>query len=302
MKAKVDIRRLADLLSDRLQLVSLDLTPLDVKCAWPVFKAMAVGREPVFVKVTTREAATRTMALLTSVDCPLLPKPMTDGRLDFEGRSVLCLEWKPSVRVDAEAMTDSQLEGFLSGCLELAAALSSYRGKVTPLSDEDNPRNQYECLRRYAFRHRLTGRVLRPLLEIPETERTYAARPLVTIHGDLQPKNYGFDGDRLAAVYDTDDLTQGLACEDAAYAFTERMRRSELTDAQRGRLAELFLRLVGRSPWPKDEWVVAVNHARLRVAARRLEKHPDSPFIAFDIARRDKPLRLLADALKENHA
>ena len=299
MKTEVDTVQLAALLADRLRLVSLDLAPIDVKCAWPVFKVTAYGREAMFVKLTSREAADRALEFLESADCPLLPKPLLDGHPDFGDCAVLCLEWKESVRVNAEDMTDSQLVGFLAGCVTLSKVLSGYRGTVTPLAEEDSPRGQYERLQRYALRHRLAGRLIRPLLEMAEAERLYGDRPLVTIHGDLQPKNYGFDGDRLAAVYDTDDLTEGLACEDAAYAFTERARHSELSAAKRRRLAELFLRMVELSPWPKDEWLIAVNHSRLRIAARRLEKRPDSIFVAFDIARRDKPLRLLADALKE---
>lgn len=302
MKTEVDTVRLAALLADRLRLVSLELAPIDVKCAWPVFKATAYGHEAMFVKLTSCAAADRALEFLESADCPLLPKPLLDGHPDFGDYAVLCLEWKESARVNAEDMTDGQLAGFLDGCVMLSKVLSGYRGTVTPLAEEDSPRGQYERLRRYALRHRLAGRLLRALLEIPGAERLYGDRPLVTIHGDLQPRNYGFDGDRLAAVYDADDLTGGLACEDASYAFTERARRAELSAAARRRLTELFLRLVKASPWPKDEWLVAVNHARLRIAARRLEKHPDSVFVAFDIARRDKPLRLLADALKENHA
>ena len=302
MKADVDIRKLADLLADRLRLVSLDLTPLEVECAWPVFKATAYGREPMFVKLTSCEAADRALEFLESADCPLLPKPLLDGHPDFGDRAVLCLEWKESVRVNAEDMTDGQLAGLLDGCLTLSKVLSGYRGTVMPLTDEDSPSGQYERLQRYALRHRLAGRLIRPLLAIPEAERLYGERPLVTIHGDLQPKNYGFDGDRLAAVYDTDDLSQGLACEDACYAFTERARRAELPAAVRRRLTDRFLRFVRASPWPRDEWLVAVSHARLRIAARRLERHPDSPFVAFDIARRDRPLRALAGALKEDHA
>lgn len=302
MKTEVDIVQLAALLADRFRLVSLELSPIDVACAWPVFKATSVGWGPAFVKVTTREAAGRAMDFLESSDCSFLPKPAMDGLPDFAGLSVLCLEWKDSSRVNAEDMTDGQLAGFLDGCVTLSKVLSGYRGMVTPLANEDSPRGQYARLQRYALRHELAGRLLKPLLSIREAERSYADRPLVTIHGDLQPKNYGFDGDRLAAVYDTDDLTEGLACEDACYAFTERARRAELSAFARQRLTELFLRFAKTSPWSKDEWLIAVNHARLRIAARRLKKHPDSVFVAFDIARRDKPLRLLSDALKENYA
>ena len=180
----------------------------------------------------------------------------------------------------------------------LSDVLFRYTGPVAPIAAEDSPDGEYEILQRYAERHSVAGRLLKPILSIPETERSYGNHPLVTVHGDLQPKNYGFDGDRFAAVYDTDDLTKGLACEDACYAFTERMRRSELTTSERRRMTDLFLRLVVHLPWPRDEWLIAVNHSRLRIAARRLEKHPDSIFVAFDIARRDKPLRALAEALK----
>ena len=38
--------------------------------------------------------------------------------------------------------------------------------------------------------------------------------------------------------------------------------------------------------------------APVRYAAR----HPRSPFIAFDVLRRDRPLRLLAEALETYHA
>ena len=299
MKSAVDTSGLAALLAARLGAASVGLEPIDVACAWPVYRATCAGRGAAFVKLTAREAAMRTAEFLTSCECPFLPKPVLDDVPDFGGLAVLCLEWKASTRVDAEAMTDAQLDGFLAGCKELAAAFGRYRGTVAAPAEEDSPLVQHERLRRYALRHPIAGRLLKPLLAIPEGERTYGSRPLATVHGDLQPKNYGFDGDRLAAVYDTDDLTKGLACEDACYAFTERARRLELSASARRRIEELFARFVSRSPWPRDEWLIAVNHARLRIAARRLEKRPDSVFVAFDIARRDKPLGRLARVLKE---
>ena len=292
--------RLAASIADRLRLGQVVLDPIDVKCAWPVYKATAEGRAPLFVKVTERAAAERTLAFLkASAGCPFLPRPVCDEAFDYGGFAVLCLEWKEAERVDAEDMSEGQLGSFAESCRILSEILVRYAGLVTPLAEADTPDVQYLVLRRYAERHPLMGRLLKPLLSIPEAERSYGTRPLVTIHGDLQPKNYGFDGDRFAAVYDTDDLTKGLACEDATYAFTERIRRSELSAAERRRLSDLFLRLIELMPWPKDEWKIAVNHARLRIAARRLEKRPDSMFVAFDIARRDKPLQMLSAALKE---
>ena len=291
--------RLATLIADRLRLVRVQLEPVEVKCAWPVYRAMSDGGAPMFVKVTKRSAAERTLVFLKAAEgCPFLPRPLLDDAPDLDGFAVLCLEWKNAVRVDAENMTEGQLGCFAEGCRMLSDVLSRYTGPVAPIAAEDSPEGEYVILQRYAERHPLAGRLLKQILSIPEAERSYGNHPLVTVHGDLQPKNYGFDGDRLAAVYDTDDLTKGLACEDAAYAFTERARRSELSAAERCRLTDLFLRLVALLPWPGDEWLIAVNHARLRIAARRLEKHPDSIFVALDIARRDRPLRALAEALK----
>ncbi|MBQ2631539.1 MAG: phosphotransferase [Kiritimatiellae bacterium] len=297
-RVAVDVGHLADLLAESLRLVTVDLTPLDVECAWPVFKATAIGCEPMFVKVTEPDAARRALAFLSAAERPFLPRPVLPEALEFGGHSVLCLEWKSAARVNAEDMTDGQLRSFLDGCISLSEALAAYRGPVAPLEEEESPRGEYARLNCYSLRHRLAGRVIRPILSVPEDERAYGGRKLVTIHGDLQPKNYGFDGDRFAAVFDTDDLTQGLACEDAAYAFTERARRSELTPQKRERLAALFRRMVEMSPWPADEWRIAVNHARLRIAARRLANHPDSFFIAFDIRRRDAPLLHLLESLR----
>ena len=297
---KVDLVQLSAAVADGLRRVAVDLEPIDVQCAWPVFRAVSVGCAPIFVKVTDPDAARRTLAFLSCVgDVSFLPKPICPEPISFNGLAVLCLEWKEAARVNAEDMTEGQLGSFLDGCRRLATALAGYGGDVTPLREEDSPRGQYNALQRYALRHPLAGRFLKPLLSIPESERSYGDRAVVTIHGDLQPKNYGFDGDRFAAVYDTDDLTEGLACEDACYAFTERARRSELSAAARRRLTDLFCRFVEMSPWPKDEWLIAVNHARLRIAARRLEKRPDSLFVALDIARRDKPLRELIGRLRE---
>ena len=299
----VDDRALSRLIADRLRLVAVQLIPLDVECAWPVYRAEAIGRKPMFVKVTERAAAERTLEFLAASEgCPFLPRSILADAPEFDGHAVLCLEWKESRRVNAEAMTEGQLEGFVAGCRILSETLARYRGPITPLAEVDLPRGQYAALRDYAERHPVMARLFRPLLGIPEAEREYGARELAIIHGDLQPKNYGFDGDRLAAIYDTDDLTKGLACEDAAYAFTERARRSELSAAKRRRLEKLFLRMVELSPWPKDEWLIAVNHSRLQIAARRLAKRPNSVFIAFDIARRDKPLRHLVEALRSGHA
>lgn len=295
---KIDVDRLVATLAGGLGRPGLRLAPIGVACAWPVFKATAADGAPLFVKLADPARARQTRAFLTSVPAaPFLPQVVLDEPLAFDGYDVLVLDWKESKCVNAEDMSDAQFTAFAEGCRRLSSSLVAYRGELRPVG-EDDPDLQWGKLSAYAARHPLVGRLLRPLLDLPAAWRTYGSHTLVTIHGDFQPKNYGFDGECFAAVFDFDALTTGLACEDAAYAFTERARRAELSAAKRQRLTELFLRFVRTSPWPKDEWLVAVNHARLRIAARRLDKHPDSPFVALDIARRDRPLRRLAAALE----
>ena len=243
-------------------------------CTWPVYRAAAPDGRPVFVKVAPRDRVERTKAFLkVAADCPLLPKVVDFDIPELAGRDYVCLEWMDAGRVNAEDMTDAQADSLLAGYLGLSSVMArATGGMIMPPPPEETCERLYADVAGYAKRHPIVGRLVAPLVGIPETERTYGGRATVTIHGDLQPKNYGFRGDSLAAVFDIDGITKGLACEDLAYAFTERCRRAELTDAKRRRLADLFLRLVRNSPWPKDEWRIAVNRDRpLRWLAEMLD-------------------------------
>lgn len=292
-----ELQEIARRLSERTGRPGLRLLRVSVACRWPVYRGEVPGKDPVFVKVARPEEVRNTLALLASAGpCALLPRPVLTEPLDFGEFSVLCLEWKKSSVLFAEEMSEGQLKSFCEGCVALSESLS--RVKV-PLSakEADDPERQYACLADSAARHRLAGRLLRKLTGIPEGERTYGARPLVPIHGDLQPKNYGFDGSRMSAVYDFEEVRLGLACEDATYAFMERCRH--LGGKRHRRLVSLFLKLMEMSPWPADDWLIAVNHCRLRIASRRLEKHPDGTLVAFDIWKRDRPLRKLYDIIRK---
>ena len=299
----VDLPHLTAVLSGRLHQGVRELAPLGITCTWPVFRAVTADGREMFVKVMEKAAAERTLTCLGSAGgCPLLPRPIIPEALDFGEFAVLCLDWRATQRVEPERMTEAQFLSFVDGCVSMAAALKSYSGPFSDYAEEDRPESYYDALVRYAARHPLSSRLLKSLLALPERMRSCAGRELVPIHGDFQSGNYGFDGDRLAAVFDVDDIVPGLPCEDATYAFTERLRHSELTDDERRRIIDLFLRMVGMTPWPLEDWQFAVSHARLRIAARRILRHPHLPFIELDVLRRDKPLRLLAEALESYRA
>lgn len=274
----------------------VELSPIGA-CVWPVFKAVSPDGRAAFVKVAPESNVRRTLALLESVrGCRLVPRALSAEPVVFGGRCALVTEWRDGRRIEAERMTDAEAEAFLEGVIELSAALAS-APDVIPGGGRDDPSVQYAAIEEYVRRHPAASRAIAALASIPAAERVYGARSLSVIHGDLHPKNYAFSGGRLSAVFDFDNLIRGLPCEDVTYAFTERMRRSGLPDAAKARIRELFARLVALSPWPREEWRIAVNHARLRIASRRLLKHMSSPFVAFDVERRDRELRPLLEVL-----
>lgn len=70
----VDLPRLAETLSGRLHQKLKELVPLRIPCTWPVFRAVADDGREMFVKVTEKVAAERTLTCLgLAGDCPLLP-------------------------------------------------------------------------------------------------------------------------------------------------------------------------------------------------------------------------------------
>ena len=291
-----DVSALSALLAKELGLAITSVRPLSA-CVWPVFKVETADRGPLFVKVAPADIVEKSLSFLrTAGACGLVPKALTPHPVPFGFRSVMCTEWREGTRVEAERMTEVQADALLDGVRELSDALQS-APIVRPPDGADAPERLYGIVAGYAARHPFLARLLKPLLEIPAAERDYGSRPTRTIHGDLHVKNYAFDGDRLSVVFDFDSLEKGLPCEDVTYAFTERMRRSALGAAAKARLCALFRRLVERSPWPKEEWRIAVNHARLRIAAKRLLKHPDGWAVAFDVRRRDRELRPLLEVL-----
>ena len=292
------IPALAEALSAHFGNVVFDLQPLKVTCSRPVFRAVATGRDPMFVKITSAAEAERNLHFLSGVEaCPLLPKPVLDEPFAFDGRAVVCLEWKTARRIEPEDMTDGEADSFLEGIRTLSAALGA-ASDAKPASGEDMPDAQYETVVGYARRHPLVARLISSLTELPEAERSYGTRSLVPIHGDMHTRNYGFEDGRMSAVFDFDAPEMGLPCEDAAYPFIESIRQHALPEARKRRLRQIFRRLVRNSPWSPGDWRIAVNHVRLKIAANRIRKHPDSFLTAFDIAHRDREVRPLLDELR----
>ena len=277
------------------------LTPLGVKCTYPVFKGEADGAAPVFVKVGTTEEWIRTRDLLKAIgDCGSFSRFVVEEPIDYKGYAVFVMEWKESRIVFPEDMNPRQIESFVAGCVRMGNALAGAGrrggdGTVTGTS----PEGLYGDIVRYVARHPVAGRLLKWLVAIPENERTYGNRPRAVCHGDFHAKNFGFAGDEFATVYDFDKLTEGLKCSDLVNALMERFSCLGLSHAARRRLRSVTRLILTRVPWPQEELVIAANVVRLQFAARRIRKHPTSAWVALDVWRRDRRIREVLACLED---
>ena len=276
------------------------LMPLGVKCTYPVFRGEAEDGESVFVKVGTKEEWVRTRNLLRIVgDCGLFSRFVTEQPVDYGDFAVFVMEWKPSRIVFPEDMNPRQVESFVAGCVKLSAALQGARTVLGPAATATgSPEELYGDIFQYVAGHSVAGRLLTGLVAIPKSKRTFGNRPLSVCHGDFHAKNFGFDGDSFASVFDFDKLTEGLACGDLANALVERFSCLHLSRAARRRLGEVTRRIVAQAPWPREEFAVACNVIRLQFAARRIRKHPNAPWVAFDVWRRDRKIREFLSCLE----
>ena len=276
------------------------LTPLAVSCSYPVFRAELSDGRRAFLKLGDKRSAKSVAQRLSELaECPLVPRILVGPSADFADGRALCLEWKDCRKIEVGDLTDAEADSLVDGAVRFSQALQHVTG-VNPRVEEDDPDRQYGLVRDFARRHPLAARLLHGLLAIPPSKRSYGARQLKVIHGDFHALNFGFAEGRLSAVFDFDSLERGLPCEDLAYALCEDMRRGGRGACRRARLLDLFARFRARAPWPTADWLIAVNHARLRIAARRLEKHPHNPLVALDVLRRDRLLRpLVAACLQE---
>lgn len=286
-----DVDELADSISAALG-HRYRLTPLKVKCTYPVFRGESDGSAPVFVKVGTKEEWARTRDLLKVIgDCGLFSHFVTEQPVDYGDFAVFIMEWKPSRIVFPEDMNPRQVESFVAGCVKLSATLQDARAALGPVAPAmGSPEELYGDILQYVAGHSVAGMLLAVLVAIPKSGRTFGNRPLSVCHGDFHAKNFGFDGDSFASVFDFDKLTGGLACGDLANALVERFSCLHLSRAARRRLGEVTRRIVAQAPWPREEFVVACNVIRLQFAARRIRKHPNAPWVAFDIWRRDRKI------------
>lgn len=294
----VDPVELSDVIAKSLG-IRYKLTAVTVRSTCPVFRGEAVGVAPVCVKLDYFEEWRRTAGLLKQFrGHPLFSPMLFDGYIDYHGRAVSVFEWRDAVIVRPENMTENQVTGFLQGCRELAAVFRGVKDGENLCVKPVDPVALYEVVRDYVGRRPYLSFLLAELLSIPVALRTYGNRELTIIHGDFHSRNFRFDGDRMSHVFDFGLVSRGLGCMDMANAFLERYSCLSLSREARDRLNKVTSLMLAGSPWPREELTIACNIVRLQFAARRIRKHPDSAWVAFDVWRRDRALREFLSCLE----
>ena len=230
--------------------------------------------------------------------CACLPQSILDAPLPFADGFITCLSWQPADFVPVENWSESQLESFLAAYGEFFAVLQ----RTDDVGAHEDDAAYYQAIADYAGRHPLAVRLLKPLLSLAADERTYRAdERLAVTHGDLHGRNYGFRGDAFACFYDIDNVLWGYATEDLAYTVLDRAQRRSVTGAKFARCVEVLRRMIARLDRPAREWRVAINRKRLRQAASKVARRPDSLVPALDIWLHDrKAVRLLREAIGED--
>lgn len=252
------------------------------------------GEKRYFVKYPD-ESARMYGVLKAGKSCSYLPKSFFDAPVPFADGFVSCLEWQPSDFVPVERWSDAQLDSFLAAYAEFYAVLQ----RTDDVGAHEDDESYYQAVAGYAARHPLAARLLRPLLALPADERSYGpGERLVVTHGDLHGRNYGFRGESFAFFYDIDNVLWGYATEDLAYTVLDRAQRRSVRGAGFARCVEVLRRMMVRFDRPAREWRVAVNRKRLRQAASKIARRPDSLVPALDIWLHDrKAVRLMREAM-----
>lgn len=254
------------------------------------------GERRYFVKYPD-ESARMYGVLKAGKGCPYLPASFFPAPEPFAGGFITCLAWRPSDSVPVEKWTDAQLDSFLAAYAEFFEVLQ----RTDDVGEPEDDAAFYKTVCDYAERHPLAARLMKPLLSLPSEERTYLPGERLSVtHGDLHGRNYGFRGETFAYFYDIDNVLRGYPTEDLAYTVLDRAQRRSVSGAKFMRCVEVLRRMMVRFDRPSREWRVAINRKRIRQAASKVLRRPNSFVPAVDVFLHDrKAVRLMREAMGE---
>jgi hypothetical protein len=300
LKIDIDIEKLTQLVAEAV-CEEFRLKPLKFKCTYPVFRGSTeTEKYAAFIKVATKEEWMRTLTVLREVgDNDLLPTLLTEQFIPYGDYAVIVLKWKAGYVTQLDEMTERQVGGLVYGCFHLNEILRKAKHFTPMLGSLRDPDVAWKVVTDYAARHPIAARPLRDLLSLPPDVRRYYGRELTIVHGDFHARNYAFLGGKLASVYDFDKLTQDLSCGDLIQTLVYRFSELNLTRAQRQKLWAVTRKIFTCTSYTREDMVTMAHIWRLRFAAHRIRKHPDSWWVGYDIARRDRRIVELVNIITD---
>lgn len=223
----------------------------------------------IFVKIASAKSLVRSRKVhAVCADLDFIPKVLDDGPIDVDGRDVLvteCIEGCPSVPI--ECMSERMFHSLFDGYLEFSRRIQVLRSVATHRNESDVSALELETVNRYCRGGWLRKKLLCDLGDISALDVTLDPSRVSVVHNDFHQLNYVFRGDALAAIFDFDNLSLGLPCEDICAALTVRNRSSRISGRQREKLCARTrdaFSLCGYSP---EDWRLMVNRQRIRYAA-----------------------------------
>lgn len=284
-------------------------------CISKVYEAHGGDGRRYFVKWGFASAECSAEFLRRNAGHPLLPEDRLGRSLAFEGHPVTVSIWRDVTQVPIEQMSDAQYASLATAKAELSrllnepgmvAYMKEYAAQLHVESGVRGPAVRpgdcLETVKAFAAAHPLVRWALRPLLAIGDDSlRRDPAIPIQVNHGDFHAGNFGFDGERVVAFFDFDNLALEYPIEDMVRLFSESVqdgayRRHALL---RRRLFDRFAKYVRSMDCAFPEWRFAINRLRLYYARNTLMRHFGQARVAFRVARRDRRLRTLLDIAEQ---
>lgn len=295
---KNDTVEFGEFLKKALNAQKVDLMPLDFPGTATVYRLRVDDSPVVFCK---RKPVDENVAcaLRAVPERPFFVPLFRREPLKFGGESVFLYAWREVKSVRLSEMTDGQFAQFLSGCREMYEAL----GEVDPtcvrpaLDAEAWMRNVRGYCRRFpsvAWAFRSVSRLS------PEQYLYPKGAKLSVIHGDFYTQNFGFSADGQMTFLDLETMRYGYPTEDLACVFVNGMRHASTfwNPWARRRFVARFVQAVRALPYPVGDWYFALDRTRLDKASRLVSgRRGGSRKDAFNVMRRDMPIRILRAAL-----
>lgn len=189
----------------------------------------------------------------------------------FRGYNVLCTAWTFGVRIFPDRLTDGQVLAWLDDYAAFSAAMQ----KVKTF----HPSRVIRLWREEALGkcRGLAGWIVRRLLsEMDPADCDYRPELLRVIHGDYHYGNFLFVDGKVDAYLDLEEFRLGYPADDIlrnVVCAAEHLRWYAW--GRRRRMLRVFALAVGRLPYSRHEWMMAINArfiSKLHLRTRKVDR------------------------------